>query len=225
MFSQTLKLMKKDLLVNKRTLLSYTGIAALMVLLFSRAEMGLTFLSTWSFMIPYMYSTVNSQQEEVNKGLLFLRSLPVSPMAIAWSKFLVNLLITVASALFMYGIAKALLSLGWLVVEPGDMTHLWLNVSAAWPLIFILQGLHLLLFFAMDYRRATTLTMMLPLLFLLPVAFPSSVKGFRNWISLHLPSLIAAGPFPIFMVALLIGLILDMILVFIAGRVLARREL
>jgi len=165
-------LIVKDLKLMRSTLFFYLVLVAAFPLLFGRTEQGAVVVGTWSFLLPYMVVGRLCYQEELNRGLAFLRSLPLRPAAIVWSKFLGMLLLL---GIFLLALIAAAVLGGVRVSLPPEM-----NISPAGLLLFplgfalVLSGVMMLAFFLWDYRRASYVYFLL-LLGLLPVAFPAQV--------------------------------------------------
>ncbi|MBE3519368.1 MAG: ABC-2 transporter permease [Firmicutes bacterium] len=170
-----LELIKKDLLINSKTLIRFAAFGGLTALLFSRMEQGVAFIALWSMMIPYMYLPTSCYTEELNKGLAFCRSLPIPASTIVWSKFAGAVLVTLGSGAYVLLLAELSRYLGWLELDPSF--PLLAAVTSPWVAVFIMHGVFLLLFFSHGYKRAQSIVSMLPLLFLLPLIFPESAKA------------------------------------------------
>lgn len=172
-------LIRKDLRLLRSSLLFYAVLGATMVAFFGRTEEGAAFATTWTFVLPYFLIGRLCYQEEVNGGLSLLRSLPVGPGAIVWSKFLGGLLLVAFSGPLINGMVYLARVMNWWPAAGGAPPAFALAFALA--LVLVLSGLFLLAFFAWDYRRATYV-LLLPLLGLLPLAFPASLRPILRWL-------------------------------------------
>ncbi|MGB9919233.1 MAG: ABC-2 transporter permease [Moorellales bacterium] len=165
-------LILKDLTLMRASLLLYLVLAATFPLLFGRTPEGAMVIALWSFILPYMVVGRLCYQEELNRGLAFLRSLPLRPATIVWSKFVGVLALFGFFSLTLAGAG----SLGkvWGSLGRGPDIPPAALVLLPMGLAMVLSGLILLVFFVWDYRRAGYVYV-LPLLGLLPAAFPDRI--------------------------------------------------
>ncbi|GFN23057.1 ABC-2 transporter permease [Thermanaeromonas sp. C210] len=211
-------LIAKDLRVLRSSILTYTLIAAAIILFFSRMENGNAFIAFWGIFLPYFYVSRMCYQEELDGGLGLLRSLPVSPGAIVASKFAGGLLLTIGGSLLVIAAGSLAYCLGWFAL-PGGISLLFISLAFPLALVLVLEGLFFLVFFAWDYKRASYV-MLLPLLGLLPLAFPSLFRPVIGWVVDHIT--VDSGYF--LPGLLLASLICYLALGLLAGWVFSRRD-
>lgn len=168
------ELIRKDILLNSKTLMQLAAFAGIAILAFSRLESGMAFVVAWSMMIPYSYALMSCYTEELNKGLAFCRSLPISASTIVWSKFASATVVTLASGAYLFVLGRLASYLGWL--RPDPSLPFGAALTLPWVAVFVIQGVFLLLFFAYGYKRAQSITTMLPLLFLIPLVLPQPIR-------------------------------------------------
>ncbi|WP_257611996.1 ABC-2 transporter permease [Neomoorella thermoacetica] len=118
-------------------------------------------------------------QDEVDRGLGLLRSLPVSPGAIVASKFAGGLLLTIGGSLLVIAAGGLAHWLGWFAPRGG--VSLIISLAFSLALVLVLEGLFFLVFFTWDYKRASNV-MLLPLLGPLPLAFSSFFHPVIRWV-------------------------------------------
>ncbi|WP_177221366.1 ABC-2 transporter permease [Neomoorella thermoacetica] len=118
-------------------------------------------------------------QDEVDRGLGLLRSLPVSPGAIVASKFAGGLLLTIGGSLLVIAAGGLAHWLGWFAPRGG--VSLIISLAFSLALVLVLEGLFFLVFFTWDYKRASNV-MLLPLLGPLPLAFSSFFRPVIRWV-------------------------------------------
>ncbi|WP_406676901.1 ABC-2 transporter permease [Neomoorella carbonis] len=211
-------LIAKDLRVLRSSILTYALMAAAMILFFSRMENGNAFIAFWSLFLPYFYVGRMCYQEEVDGGLGLLRSLPVSPGTIVASKFAGGLLLTIGGSLLVIVAGGLAHWLGWFTPQ-GGISLLFISLAFPLALVLVLEGLVFLVFFTWDYRRASYV-MLLPLLGLLPLAFPSLFRPVVGWVLDH----ITVDSWFFLPGLLLESLICYLALGLLAGRVFSRRD-
>lgn len=211
-------LIRKDLRLLRSSLLFYAVFGAAMVAFFGRTEEGAAFATTWTFVLPYFLIGRLCYQEELNGGLSLLRSLPISPAAIVWSKFLGGLLLVAFSGLLINGMIGLARVMNWWPAADGAPPVFVLAFALA--LVLVLSGLFLLAFFAWDYRRATYV-LLLPLLGLLPLAFPASLRPILRWLVEYAAGSQGTSPALLIVVA---ALACYLALGVVSGRVFSRRD-
>lgn len=215
------ELVKKDILLNSKTLMQSAAFAGIAVLAFSRMESGMAFIVVWGMMIPYSYALMSCYTEELNKGLAFCRSLPISTSTIVWSKFAGAVVVTLASGAYLFLLGQLAGYLGWL--KPDPSLPLSAAVAAPWVAVFTIHGVFLLLFFAYGYKRAQSITTMLPLLFLIPLVLPQTT---RAKLSASIAALFGGTPELRFVLPLLVGLAfgIDVFLTWRASKVFDAKD-
>lgn len=215
-------LIKKDISLNLRSLAQSTAVATIIVLVFSRMESGVAFITVWSMMIPYSYALMSCYSEELNKGLVFCRSLPVSPCTIVWSKFAGSLVVTLASGAYVTFLGALASRMGWLTSVKGF--SLAVAVIAPWIALFVIQGVLFLLFFTRGYKRAQSVVSVLPLVFLVPLVLPVSLRS-RVTSFLDRVSGVSLNANMVICLLAAIGLFVDAVLTWRAAKAFEKKDL
>lgn len=159
--------------------IKYLGILLLFYLIFSfgfqipaEVFIGVGVLMT-SLRLGYL--------EDKNNTLLLLRTLPLKPSTIVFSKYLSILLI---AAIFLS------LSLGYLLFTGGWELERIAGSLAALTVMLLFAGFYFILFFKLGYSKASTYFRLFSLgvfvLFMVPSLIQRTIAGLK-WIESHVP--------------------------------------
>lgn len=92
-----LTLVLKDLHQQRKTLLTQTGVALIIVALLGTKPATAAGLYAWVTLFTFTYVSRLTHDDDRNKTLVFLRALPVSPAHIVLSKYLSTLIVAVGA--------------------------------------------------------------------------------------------------------------------------------
>lgn len=214
----------KDLLVQKKYI-PFSAAFGLMMLLLFGLQGGPLVPASYVFIpfaISYFFLINSCQAEEKNNSEIILNSLPISRKEIVMSKYLLSLLITLATLAFVSLAGGILISVG--IAGMTLITYLESTLALVLSLFFL--SLYLPLFFKFGHGKTQAFTMVVfLLLFFVPGQLISFVmRNPENYVVAAALSLLENNPYTMVGMGLLLALVFMLVSLYLSIGFYRNRE-